>query len=87
MTRKVLNNLSEDVDEVEDFAEDELEDVGVVSPQVAGEVVDDQGPAILHRFGICEGRLIHTLDDQAQFAAWNRQTISCHLKCRVMFYF
>ena len=61
-------NLGEDVDEVENFAEDELHDVGVVGPEVAGEVVDDEGPAVLHRLRVSECRLIHALDDQAELA-------------------
>jgi hypothetical protein len=32
--------LNEDVDEVENFAEDKLADVRIVSPEVTGEIVD-----------------------------------------------
>ncbi len=35
-----FTHLNEDVDEVENFAEDKFADVRIVSPEVTGEIVD-----------------------------------------------
>ena len=54
--------LSENVDQVEHFTEDELEDVLVVCTKMACEVVHDQGSAVLHCIGIGECGLVHAMD-------------------------
>jgi len=64
---RTLDYLHKNVDKVKDFAEDELEDVRVVGPEVTGEVVDNQGPAILHGIRVSECGLIKTLNNQAEF--------------------
>ena len=42
-------HLSEDIDEVEELAEDELANIDVVGPDIPEDVVDDHVPLVLCR--------------------------------------
>ena len=65
--------LCDDVDQIEELAEEEPEDVRVVGLEVADEIADHQVLAILSRVWIGKTRLIQILDDHTELAAWNRK--------------
>ena len=47
--------LNKDVDEVENFAEDKLADVRIVSPEVTGEIVDHLESILFKNFAFVAG--------------------------------
>ena len=67
-------HLEEDVDEVQDLAEDELVDVGVVRPEGPQDVVDDGLPAGVVLLDAVEDVLVvHVLNEHVQLSTWDER--------------
>ena len=67
-------HLEEDVDEVEDLAEYELVDVGVVRPEGPQDVVDDGLPAGVVLLDAVEDVLVvHVLNEHVQLSTWEER--------------
>ena len=50
-------HLTDDIDQVQKLAEDELANVDIVSPDVPEDVVDDDVPLVVGRLSPCVQRL------------------------------
>ena len=70
--KKVKTNLEENVDQIQDLAEDELEDVGAVGAHGPDEIVDELGPLRLELLGAglehLAGHVLHQHLDLAALA-------------------